>query len=224
MKSTPTTFAAAILATAVGFGHARAEGPPGTCDCAVTAVAAAPVAVAPTAPPLPRWGLGLHVASVAVQERTMDEPAEFGGGGLQLRYRVRPRWQLELALAHVTSPPEAAADGVERHLDTAMLSVLYHPRPHARWDWYLIAGLGARADGDPDLDDEAREASQAPTAQLGLGVERRLWGALRKVGISAQATAVAVGQPAEMDAARAAEVDEDVKVDGGFAIGATYYF
>lgn len=228
MSATLRLAAAAALTTAglaaTATPAAAQEGPPGACACAVPAAAV----VAPTRAPLPRWGVGLHATALTLApEDSPDAKTEYSGGGLQLRYRLAPRWQLELSLDHVR---EQRADGTEgdRHLQSATLAALYHFRPHARWDWYVLAGIGATGDGNPELTDEEREASQQAHFHLGAGVERRF----RHVGIAAELRAVGIAPPEEPEAkdvpanAPAMTVPGEAKGTSGgqLTIAATYYF
>jgi hypothetical protein len=223
------TLFTAGLAAAASTASAQ-EGPPGACACAVPAAPVAPAAALPT------WGVGLHMTSLALApEATPDAKTEYGGGGLQLRYRLAPRWQLELSIDHVQ---ERLPDGSEgtHHLQSGTLAALYHFRPHARWDWYVLAGVGATGDGDPALSKEERQASETGHVHVGAGVERRF----RHLGIAAEVRAVGMAPPDD-----AATKDGTVMPAGGdvpamtvpapeagakgtsggmFTIAATYYF
>lgn len=226
-----TTLRLALAAAAVAAAATTAaaqEGPPGACACATPA--AAPTAAAPAR--LPKWGVGLHVTSLALApEASPDDQTEYGGGGLQVRYRLAPRWQLELSIDHVQERLADGSDGMH-HLQSGTLAALYHFRPHARWDTYVLAGLGATADGDPELSDEQRRASQAAHVHLGAGVERRF----RHLGIAAELRVVGVAAPdAAEDAmpvpangaapAMTAPAAEATGRSGGqLSIAATYYF
>lgn len=154
----------------------------------------------------------------------MDDPGTpFAGAGLQLRYRLRPRWQLELTAAHAQEQDVDAA--VARHVDAAALAILFHPRPYARWDLYLLAGVGATSDGDPDLTDAEREASRVGDVQLGAGVERRFG----RIGVAAELRLLA-REPADAAAAArmtdgtAAATEAQPRNGGALTLGATYYF
>lgn len=217
MFATRPTLAAVFLATTAAATVAHADAGPGACDCAVTADATPTAAPRPA---LPRWGLGLHLQSMTVADpAAMDDAGtHYGGAGLQVRYRLSPRWQLELAAGHVTE--QDVDEAVARHLDTVALSALYHLRPYARWDLYLVAGLGATSDGDPDATDEAREASRTGDVQLGVGVERRFG----RIGLGAELRAVFQAERETDDAARMTTGDDQRRGAGKLALGATYYF
>jgi hypothetical protein len=203
------------------------EGPPGACACAIPA---APVVVV-AADPLPKWGIGLRATSMTLApESNPDAETEYGGGGLQVRYRLTPRWQLEVSLDHFQERLENGDDGT-RQLDSVTLAALYHFRPHARWDWYLLAGFGGTGNGDPEISDEAREASQMGHIALGAGLERRfghfgIGAELRVIGMAppeADERDVPLAPTAPSMTVPAAEPDEGIS-GGQFTIAGTYYF
>jgi hypothetical protein len=223
-------FVAAASFTAIAASPAAAQevagGPPGACACAVPA---APVVVA-AAPELPRWGIGLRATSLSLApESDHEAQTEYGGGGFHVRYRVRPKWQLELSTAHVTERLEDGGEG-ERQLQSVTLAALYHFNPYARWDWYVLAGFGGTGDASPDISDEQREDSQMGHFALGAGIERRF----RRFGISAELRVVGMAPPEEEDDDAPAvptapamtlpgEAGEPMS-GGQFSIAATYYF
>ncbi len=218
------------LTTTLAVTASAQSGPPGACDCdappPVVLVAPAP------APALPRWGIGLRLGglSLAPAERP-EATTDYAVGGVQVRYRVRPRWQLELSMDHATEQLEDGTEG-DRELQAVTFAALYHLSPYARWDWYLLAGLGATTDGAPDLDPELRRASEQGHVHVGVGVERRwdhlaLSAELRLVGMAqaeddghgAVTASPAMTRPGEAPAAR------DMGTSGAqFSLGAGYYF
>jgi hypothetical protein len=228
--SSTLRFIAAASFTAVAASPAAAQemagGPPGACACAVPA---APVAVV-AAPELPRWGIGLHAASMSLApESDQEAQTEFGGGGFHVRYRVRPKWQLELSSAHFTERLEDGSDG-DRHLSSVTLAALYHFNPYARWDWYVLAGIGGTGDASEDITDEQREASQMGHFALGAGIERRF----RRFGISAELRVIGMAPPEDDEddapgvptapAMTLPAAGEEPMSGGQFSIAATYYF
>lgn len=235
MFATRPAIAAAFLATTVaatvasadvatdGSAGAATVGAPGACDCAVAA--ATNPAPPSAAPHLPRWGVGAHLASLSLAEPGAmdDRGTPFAGAGLQLRYRLRPRWQLELTAAHAQEQDVDAA--VARHVDAAALAILFHPRPYARWDLYLLAGVGVTSDGAPDLTDAEREASRVGDVQLGAGVERRFG----RIGVAAELRLLAREPAAAAPTARMtdgtdAAAEPQARSGGALTLGATYYF
>ncbi len=230
-----TSVTAAVAAAALGLAataasaHAQA-GPPGACACE-----APPAAVAGPSPIRPRWSVGLHVTSLGLAPEGQPEArTEYGGGGLHARYRLAPRWRLELALEHVTERP-VRGERPGREPEAATLAVHYHLRPDARWDGYLIAGVGATADGRPELSDEARRETSAGHVHLGAGVERRfgrdgrfgLAAELRLVGIAPRevedAPTTSPGAPSPLTVPTG-ELDVAGSSGGRLTIAASYHF
>lgn len=230
--SSPLRVAIAVTLTAAGLTAAAATaaaqgGPPGTCACA------APIAPGVAAADLPRWGVGLRMTSLTLApEGTPDAETEYGGAGLQVRYRVAPRWQLELSFDHLREHRADGTDG-DRQLKSGTLAALYHLQPHARWDWYVLAGVGATGDGRPDRSADQRHASQASHGHLGAGVERRF----RRFGIAAELRAVGIAPPDAGHGDKAAptptdpsttiptqEIERQGQSGGQLSVAATYYF
>ena len=116
----------------------------------------------------------------------------------------------------------AHSSAIDSPDDTVALAAIYHLRPAARWDFYLLAGLGATSDGDPDASDEAKQASQVGDVQLGGGVERRFG----RIGVGAELRAILQGEGAPDGAAvmTNAAPAEPERGAGKFTLGATYYF
>lgn len=223
------TAAVSTAGLAATHATAAAQVGPGACDCAV---APAPVVVVEAPPALPKWGVGLRVSSVTLApERSPDAETEYGGGGLQVRYRLAPRWQLELAFEHVHEKLENGDMGT-RQLQSATLAAQYHFRPYARWDWYALVGIGGTANGDPEISDEEREASSVGHVHLGVGLERRF----RHLAIGAELRAVGMGPREDEDVAQpepvrptgmtvpTSEIDAEGTSGGQLTIAATYYF
>lgn len=173
------------------------------------------------------WGVGLRTVSKALRDAEADddvEPTEFGGGGLQLRYRSSARWEFELAIEG--SSAELYDGDLVHHSAGATLAVLYHMRPHRNWDWYLLAGVGGteeRFEQTNKGDTEDLVFSQAHV-HLGVGLERRF----RSFGIGAELRLIGAGlDPEAGDAPRymegAAPVPESSS-GGQFNLTGTYYF
>jgi len=201
----PFLVASLLILSAPAFADA---GPPGACECA------APVAPAPS---LPRFGVGLHATSLSTRPAgdTAVDPIERGGGGLQLRYRVAPRWELGLALDHLEAKDQSAPA-----LDLATLDLRFHLAPYRRWDGYLLAGIGSAAD---PAQDGVKPDGQA---ELGAGIERRF----HHLALSAELRAIRIvphhdGAAARMEVATPTPpADPTRTVGGGLTLAATYYF
>lgn len=219
---------------------AFAQGAPGDCDdCYAVAPAPAPVVVVTPAVDLShRLGVGLHVASLAIanHDDPNADPTQLGGGGVQVRYRLSPRWELELGLSALREhDDDGMPTGPEMH--AAELGAMFHMRPGHRWDWYLLGAIGGLHEGsrsDRSGDDHQGRAM----AQLGVGVEHR-WNRLG-LGLELRAVGLApddmtAGDAPTNTAARTAgtqppppppTVEDDQHGDHGAEVtfGATYYF
>jgi hypothetical protein len=180
-----------------------------------------------------RFGIGLRFGSMGIEDkdaagRTMEEGQQFATGGLVARYRATRRLELELSFDHGTQQIEGD-DGelyeTDLELTTATASVLFHMRPQARWDWYLLGGLGVndrRFHGDPD-----ELADTRGHVAIGAGLERR-WEHL-VLGVELRALAIGPKQEEERDVAIAAAAqpveEEDEGLGGGqLTFSAGWYF
>lgn len=182
---------AGLSLCALAIPAAAQNGPPGVCQCSP------PVATYPAAPYAPyagqayaapgatvpyyvvdavaepwerhRFGLGLRLGGTSVSTDYSEEPEDYSTVGLTARYRLSRRWELELAVDH---GQQDLGDGTmgPAELSAGTLSALLHLRPQARWDWYLLAGVGG-SERRPYADsDWAEERSHLA---FGIGLERR---------------------------------------------------
>lgn len=225
------TAALSTAGIAATVSTADAQVGPGACDCTVAPV---PVAVVEAPPSLPKWGIGLYMTSLTLApESNPDAETEYSGGGLLVRYRLAPRWQLELAFDHVTERLENGEMGT-RQLQSATLAAQYHFRPYNRWDWYALVGIGGTANGDPEISDQEREASSVGHFHLGVGLERRF----RHLAIGAELRAVGMAPHEDADGRGGTttdvtptgmtvptqEINAESTSGGQLTIAATYYF
>lgn len=221
LASLPALALSSLLAPAPAAAQA-----PGDCACEAPP---APVVVA-AAPAPPRWGLGLRMTSVGLHpDGDADAHTDYAGGGLQLRWRVRPRWELELTSESMREQlPDGAGEG-DRMLGMVTLAARFHPRPWARWDWYALAGVGVTSEVE-DPSSATPERRQAPHVVLGGGVERRFG----RIGLGAELRAVGVapweeGEDASSDPRTMAtvptqEIEAEDSSGGQLTVAATYYF
>jgi len=216
MRTVVAALAFTVLAVEAAPAFAQS---PGECACAVPAPAAVVIVEAP------RRKLGVSLRMSALGMHPSDDPeahTDFSGGGLAVSYRINRRWGIELAADHFTEDTE---EGTPRELQAVSVSATFHLRPYryARWDGYLIAGLGTAT--------AVTEGNQAPvgygSAHLGLGLERRF----RRLGISAELRMIGMGEAKDEEAQPAAasrmepRSDEERGISGGqVSLAATYYF
>lgn len=133
----------------------------------------APYYVAETAPEEPweshRFGLGVRLGGTSISTNYSVDPEEYSTAGLAARYRVSRRWELELAIDHGQLDNGDGTMG-PAEFSAGTISALLHLRPQARWDWYLLGGLGASERRPYAESDWADERSHVA---LGVGLERR---------------------------------------------------
>ena len=140
-----------------------------------------------------RWGLGVHLGGVGLEpldedgdeltEGTSDK-IEMGAVGLQLRFKLHRRWELELAATHMAG--EMSGDtGAERHSGSLTLGVLFHINPDDNWIWSGLFGLGGTHDEimvDKNGEHVTTHEFSEGHVRLGVGLERRF----DRFGIAAQ--------------------------------------
>jgi hypothetical protein len=227
-----TTLGLAGLAAAATPATADSNAP-GSCACEVAPPAAATGGQGWDGR---KWGIGLRATSIAIHpENNPDAESEYAGGGLQLRWRLSPRWELEGTSEGLR---EQLGDGVEgdRQLHAATLAARYHLRPYGRWDWYALVGIGGTMEMIDD-GDQPVALSRAGHVHLGGGVERRFG----RFGIAAELRAIGMGpsetideRPPEavptdprmpMGTVPTQEIEEPGGSSGGqLTLAATYYF
>ncbi len=227
LRLTVATLGLASLVTSASPAAADSNAP-GSCACDE-----APVAASRTGWDGSRWGIGLRATSLALHpDGDPDARSEYAGGGLQLRWRLSARWELE---GLVEGLREQLGDGVEgdRQLNAVTLAARYHLRPYSRWDWYLLAGLGATTETTVDGPSPA-VLGESGHVHLGAGVERRfghfgIAAELRMVGMGpTEATDDAPAEPMRgaavpPDAMSGADAGEG-RGGGQLTLAATYHF
>ena len=191
----------------------------------------APAVVAAPAPER-NWGIGLHLGGMGVHPKDDDREeavTEMGGGGVQLRYRLAPRWELELDLSgYGEERHHDDGDGLRRRMGVVMLGAMFHINPHSDWKWSVLAGLGGAHDV---LETENAAGDRKRVAEfsngvfrLGVGLEHR-W---ERFGLSAQLYGLAMKRDDdELDGPD--YVDQDAPLareqsGGMLQISGNYYF
>ncbi len=224
-----------LLALAASNARAQeAEGPPGMCNCAVPAPAvAAPMIM----PELPRWSVGLSLVSIGVRPADSPDadPTNFGGGGIEAYYRIWPHWDLGLQL-QAGREQLASGDQGDRELRLSTLSARYHLSPYARWDFYLVGGLGSAAVVPADFKGKVPDDANRAAGTFGAGVTRHfghlgLSAELRLVSIAGDTTsadappmATTAGTTSTPTPAPTASSTDPGSAGGAFSLTASYSF
>lgn len=261
MKSAKWVLGAAVFGAALAALPAAASAD--ACECVggayppwgapppVYAVApqpyAAPIVVIPYVAEARRhWGLGLRATGMSVVDaRTMndsgEEPLGMGGGGLFLRYRSSGHLGFELAIdGAVTEDRDSEMLGYQRATAIASGSLLYRFSPRARFDWHLLAGIGAanteiRYGATQDIEPTSVENVTQTEGHVGIGFEykfgwRRAWvlsADLRFMGLhrnDAEDAHIQAGDKVDTAIVRPAGQVPDDESGASANIGIAYYF
>lgn len=190
-----------------------------------------PPNVAPPEAPAPvnrKWSVGLSFGQTELTAKTAysEESATFGTGSLALRYRAWQHLELEFSIGGGrqsvdTSKCDGCSSEGDLALATGTLAARYRFDPQAKWNWWLLAGVGATTVARHDATDEEVRAAQRPHGVLGVGIERRF----NRFALQFELRALAVGQTEEeMNLADQGVMTTDGMSGGNFAFGASYYF
>jgi hypothetical protein len=191
------------------------------------------VVVVRRAPPsFPRWGIGLHLGGMGVtSERDRDDGSDadetdLGLVGLQLRFRLHRRWELELDVSAMGGDLAGPGD-TRRTTGAIILGGMFHINPDSRWMWSVLLGVGGARDRiwyEKNGDEVTQAEFAEGLARLGVGFERRFdhW------GLAAQLYGVGLSRDKEqLDGPDFVGRDGPVprKSSGGlFQLVANYYF
>ncbi len=150
------------------------------------------------APAFRRWGIGAHLGGLGVisaRDEDAENETEMGLVGVQLRYRLHRRWELELDVSAMGG--ELAGPGDRRRTTGAViLGGMFHINPDSRWLCSVLLGVGAardlvwyEKDGDHVTEAEFIEG----LGRIGFGLERRF----DRWGIAAQLYAIGMARDEE---------------------------
>lgn len=167
------------------------------------------------------WGVGFHATGLGLQSKADPEVKDdLGGAGIQGRYRLNARWELELAADHIQGERD---DGLERDLRLMTLGAMFHINPQSQWDFSVVAGLGGARE-DVTQKNKGQAAFEHSQAYLGVALERRF----QHIAIEAQLRAVGLHRNDEkLDGPDFAGLDVPVPQQssgGQLLLSACYYF
>lgn len=212
-----------------------------------TAAAQAPgeVAVVPVAPAYPptyapalyvpevapmrdRISIGLSVGGLSLSSGGSDDTLDFSVAELALRYRVTPRFELELTTfgGRQTIYDEYSETSSDGELATGSLAVgaRYRFRPDRRVGWWVMGAIGGVVVAPHDAGEDEVSDSTRGMAMIGLGGE---WRFARHWGLQSELRLVSVGSSTDDELVW----DDDTRTTaadgtGGatFTLGANFYF
>jgi hypothetical protein len=181
------------------------------------------------APEFLRWGIGVHLGGMGVApegDDTGERQTDLGLVGLQLRFRLHRRWELELDFSYMEGELPDLGE-TRRSSGAVILGGMFHINPHSRWLWSVLFGVGGTRDRIwyEKQDERVTVAEFAGgLGRLGIGLERRF----ERWGLAAQLYGVGMSRDEEeLDgpayAGREGPVPE--RSSGGlFQLVANYYF
>ena len=74
-----------------------------------------------------------------------------------------------------------------------MLGARYHFNPEGRWNWFVMAALGGTSVTKANATDQQRSDATRPSAELGVGLERRF----RHFAIQAELRGLGIAEPVQ---------------------------
>lgn len=172
-----------------------------------------------------RFSVGLNVGSTGIAPSMHEgDSVNFDGASLSFRYRPWDHLELQLDLGggrQSYSDGDYVAQG-DLAMGYGTLAARYRFNPHARWNWFLSAGLGVITVAPHDASDEVIDAAQRPLFTFGGGVEWRL---AHRFALQFSLEGIAAGETdAEMKLADRGYESTDSWSGGRFALGGNFYF
>ena len=168
------------------------------------------------------WGVGLRASGERISRGGPDDAAriDMGGGALLVRWRISELFGVEVGLGGMSG--KLAGGAYERKMGALDLTATLHLNPRSRWDFYLLAGLGAVTDKVDFVDVDGVSVEQEfkeTEVRLGLGLEYRF----RHLGLGVEAAAIG---RVRNDADKALDGDAIPKDSGGGQVSLVvgYYF
>jgi hypothetical protein len=219
----------AVLVVAAGSAAAQAPGAPPGAPADRAPPTASPTVAQEVAHSFRRWGIGAHVGGLGVvSARDAGAEDEIGLGlvGAHLRYRLHPRWELEVDLSAMGGELSGPGD-MRRTTGALILGGMFHLNPDSVWLCSVLFGVGAARDViwyEKNGDHRTHAEFVEGLGRVGVGLERRF----DQVGIAAQLYAVGmVREDEELDGPDYVGRDGPVPEESGggqFQLLATYYF
>ncbi len=120
-----------------------------------------------------RLSVGLYVEGGGLADSEAEagdlSELETGGGGLDLRYRIARRWDIELSAGAL----EGENDSLRRSMDIVTIGARFHFNPESKWRWSLAAGIGSASETVEVFGSDVADDDDRPTAAaVGEVIER----------------------------------------------------
>jgi hypothetical protein len=177
-----------------------------------------------------RWSIGLSLGSMGLAARhSHDDRADFAVAELALRFRATRHLELELASAGGQDPDDDVHPNYLR-VNAVTLAARYHFLPEAKWNWFVMGGLGAATIAVHDATDQQRQDAVQPLAMVGVGVERRfdhfaLQVELRAIDLDKRTTTTdTAAMTTSATSMSTTTTIQPARSGGSFTVGLSYYF
>jgi|RhiMethySRZTD1v2_1073278.scaffolds.fasta_scaffold298062_2 hypothetical protein len=167
------------------------------------------------------WGVGLHGTTqhITPADGDVGYEVQLAGGGLQARWRMIPRFGIELAFEGLGG---AKGEAFKREAGAVGLTGMLHLTIGGPWDLYLLIGVGTRSDTvtlqNVDGEETVQEFKQT-FVSAGIGLEY-LW---THFGVGAEVRAVGYARD-DGDEARTYDAVPAEAAGAQGTLTATYYF
>jgi hypothetical protein len=219
-----------IVAVLVGAAGDAAAQPPGAPPRHEPPPGPPAAVVQQAAPAFWRWSIGVHLGGLGVvsaRDQDAEKETEMGLVGVQLRYRLHRRWELELDVSAMGGELPGPGD-TRRASGAVILGGMFHINPDSPWLCSVLFGVGAvrdviwyeKADGDFETQAEFVEG----LGRIGFGVERRF----DRLGVAAQLYGIGMARDEEeLDGPDYIGRDGPVPEESSgalFQLVASYYF
>ena len=138
------------------------------------------------APRVLRWGIGVHLGGLGIETENddtgdADRKTDLGLVGVQMRYRLHRRWELELGFSYMEGKLPDFGPDTRRSTAAITLGGMFHINPDSRWLWSVLFGVGGARDAiwyEKNGDHFTQAKFSEGLGRLGIGLERRFdrWG------------------------------------------------
>lgn len=171
-----------------------------------------------------RFAVGVNFGGMSVTADDGASTTDFRTAELSIRYRATRHLELELLLSGGRQALEDGTDG-ELAMGGGTLAARYRFRPHRRWNWWLMAGLGGTVIERHQSTEQQRSGAQRGHFAYGIGLEHR-W---NRLGIHAELRGMAMGPREDEVMTLPTRAVSDVRTGsdltgGQFSLGASLYF
>lgn len=172
-----------------------------------------------------RFAVGVNIGGYSVAPSNADSDktsTDFSTAELSVRYRITPRFELELLLSGGREILEDGSDG-DLAMGGATLAARYRFRPQQPWNWWLVGGIGGTVIESHTATKQQRDDATRGHLAVGVGLERRF----NHFALNAEFRMMGLGPRSDSDTMEV--IADDVRraeslSAGQLTLGASLYF